>query len=144
MQCREFRQGKAAPTVFFNPTTMVRCVVHGDDVTLYGYEGELWKVAAHIKGWYELKARGNLGGQLGRDEEVTMWNRRLMWKDAEIKYDADDHHVKIICGDREEVIPLHASAATTSNKEDPPPEPRRCRQVQGNHRQSQLSLAGPM
>ena len=61
MQCREFRQGKAAPTVFFNPTTMVRCAVHGDDVTLYGYEGELWKVAAHIKGVVRTEGERKLG-----------------------------------------------------------------------------------
>ena len=94
-----FERGKAAPTVFFNSKTKVRCVVHGDDFTFLGYPDALGEVAENMKGWYLLKVRGMLGGEPGDDEEVTLLNRTLRWKigSGKIEYEADVKHAKKIC-----------------------------------------------
>ena len=36
-----FVEGASAPTVFYNPQTETRCVVHGDDFTFLGYGAEV-------------------------------------------------------------------------------------------------------
>ena len=36
-----------------------KCVVHGDDFTFAGTE--LWKIAAKMHEWYDVKVRGILG-----------------------------------------------------------------------------------
>ncbi len=59
------RRAKAAPTVFCNPETEVRCVVHGDDFMFLGYSDELKKIADTMREWYELKVRGVLDGEPG-------------------------------------------------------------------------------
>ncbi len=52
-----FVQGLSAPTVFFHPFTLVRCVVLGDDFTFLGYEDELRKIESHMREWYQLSSR---------------------------------------------------------------------------------------
>ena len=55
-----FIRGVSAATVFFNPVTLVRCVVHGDDFTFAGYQHELIEIEAQMKIWYALKVRATL------------------------------------------------------------------------------------
>ncbi len=74
----------------------MRCVVHGDDYTFLGFEDELQKVAAAMKGLYELKVRGILGDEAGDDKEITILSRTLKWLDGDITL-ADSKHVKAIC-----------------------------------------------
>ena len=44
----------------------------------------------------ELNVGGIRRGEL-RDVEVTIWKRRLMWKEGVIKFTAGDKHTKGIC-----------------------------------------------
>ncbi|MDA8582754.1 reverse transcriptase domain-containing protein [bacterium] len=44
-----FVEGKSAPTVFFNPSTGTRVVVHGDDFTFLGEEVDLRKMIAKME-----------------------------------------------------------------------------------------------
>ena len=53
-----YKRGIAAPTVFFNKSTGVRVVVHGDDFTMTGVDEELNKIEKLMGQWYEIKVRG--------------------------------------------------------------------------------------
>ena len=55
------RRGRAAPTFFYHPKTLVRVVVHGDDFTFAGTEPELKKIRAKMCEWYDVQVRGVLG-----------------------------------------------------------------------------------
>ena len=92
-----FKKGAAAPTVFFNAETQVRCVVHGDDFTFSGAQRDLEEITAKMKTGYELKVRANIGGQPNDDREATTLNRKLCYGEKAITYEADPTHVKLIC-----------------------------------------------
>ena len=72
-------------------------MVHGDDFTFLGFEDDLQKVAAAMKGWYELKVRGVLGGEREDVQEITILGRTLKCADGVITYEADSRHAKLIC-----------------------------------------------
>ena len=96
MEKAGYRVGKAAPTVFYNKETDGRCVVHGDDFTFLVPEGEVRRMTSLMSEWYEINVRGVLGGEQGDDEEVTILNRRLAWRDGKIEYEADEKLAKTI------------------------------------------------
>ena len=60
-----FVQGVSAPTVFYNATSGVRCVVHGDDFTSLGEQTKLEALRALMAEWYEIKLRGIMGSSDG-------------------------------------------------------------------------------
>ena len=94
-----FVQGASAPTVFYNPETGLRCVVHGDDFTFLGVEIELKKIEKEMRGWYALKVRGMLGGGLMDDKEIVILNRRLRWGPEGVEYEADPKHSERLCAE---------------------------------------------
>jgi hypothetical protein len=91
-----FVRGISAATVFYNPTTQVRIVVHGDDFTLLGYEIDLDAVTKEMRSWYTLKVRATLGGEPGDDEEVTILNRLVRWVGDKLTYEADHKHAQLV------------------------------------------------
>ena len=91
-----FKRGRAAATTFFNPTSGVRCVVHGDDFTFLGCEKGLREVQAQMEEWYDVKVRGVLGQDTGDLKKITILNRTLEWTQEGIVYKADAKHAKII------------------------------------------------
>jgi hypothetical protein len=96
MEKAGYKAGEAASTVFYNKETEGRCVVHGDDFTFVAPEGEIRRMTKLMGEWYEIKVRGLLGGEQGDDEEVTILNRRLAWRNGKIEYEADEKHAKTI------------------------------------------------
>ncbi len=56
-----FQVGASASTVFFNPTSGVRCVVHEDDCTFLGFSDEPEKFNTDMMVRYEVTVRGLLG-----------------------------------------------------------------------------------
>ena len=91
-----FIKSKVAPTVFYNPETRVRCVVHGDDFTFSRRLKILIEIAEQMKKVYELKVRGILGDSPEDDGEITILNRTLRWTSDGLEYRADDKHVQEI------------------------------------------------
>ena len=91
-----YARGKAAPTVFYNAVTSGRCVVHGDDFTFLTDEQEGQRMIKLMKQWYDIKVRAILGCEPGDDEEVTILNRRVSWKNGIIEYEADPKHAEVI------------------------------------------------
>ena len=61
-----FVRGKSAPTVFWNRSTGVKLVVHGDDFTFSGTRKELENMRRRMGEWYDIKDRGLMGS--GKDE----------------------------------------------------------------------------
>ena len=45
---------------------------------------------------YELKMRAMLGDDVGDDREITILNRRIVWKEGCLHYEADTKHVSEI------------------------------------------------
>ena len=86
--------GKSAPTVFFDPTCRLRCVVHGDDFTFLGWQEDLFRIRDAMKSFYELKVRGILGEGTGDCREIVILNRRLTWSPEGPTYEADPSHAE--------------------------------------------------
>ena len=97
LEAVEFVRGKSAPTVFFRSRDGMRCVVHGDDFTFYGFDDELKEIKRKMEEHYEIKVRAVLSPEPGDDKEITILNRRLRWKDGRLEYEADPKHVAILC-----------------------------------------------
>ena len=55
-----FAKGVTAATVFYDKARDNRCMVHGDDFTLLGWEEDLHDVRDGLKAKYEFKVRGSL------------------------------------------------------------------------------------
>jgi hypothetical protein len=88
-----FRRGKAAPTVFFNEGTEVRCVVHGDDFTFLGRASELCRIKGLMQEWYQVKVRAVLGDDPEDDKRISILNRTLVWGPEGLRYEADRKHL---------------------------------------------------
>ncbi len=91
-----FKKGSSAPTAFHDSGTDSQCVVHGDDFTFLANEEDVKEIIQHMKRWYEIKVRGILGGERGDDEEITILNRKLSWRNGVIEYEADEKHAQEI------------------------------------------------
>jgi hypothetical protein len=89
-----FKQGRAAPTVFYNAELQVRAVVHGDDFTFLGFLEDLMFVKAQMEVWYEVKVRGVVGDESGDMKEIVILNRQLRWRGGSIEYEADPKHAQ--------------------------------------------------
>ena len=87
-----FRRGIGAPTVFFDPKTGVRVVVHGDDFTFAGVKSELVKIRRRMAEWYEIKDRGIMGSEEGESKEVVILGRTVRWTSEGVEYEADGKH----------------------------------------------------
>ncbi len=81
-----FARGVAAPTVFYNPLTKVKVVVHGDDFTFAGVEIELRNVRTLLESWWDVKFRGIMGSNDGDIKEVTILGRILRWTANGLEY----------------------------------------------------------
>ena len=54
------KRDKSSPCVFWSPETGVRCVVHGDDFTVAGRDGELAKCTKMQQRKCDATVRGKL------------------------------------------------------------------------------------
>ena len=61
-----YKGSPAAPTTFYNPATMVRLVVHGDNFTFSGTQVEFEKMRGLFKKWYDVKDRDIMESGTGR------------------------------------------------------------------------------
>ena len=88
-----FNKGPSSPCVFWHPERELRCVVHGDDFTVLGWEKELdwfWK---RIGEKFQSKHRGRLGPTQSDTKEIL--NRIISWTEQGTLYEADQRHVEI-------------------------------------------------
>ena len=54
----DFLEGTSSPAVFYNPSTEMRLVVHGDNFTFLGYGDDVEIMKTQIAGWLDIKIRG--------------------------------------------------------------------------------------
>ena len=94
-----FKRDKSASTVFWNETTGVRLVVHGDDFTFSGEEHHLNEMKRLMGDWYEIKDRGTMGSGTFDIKEVVILGRRLRWTKGGLEYEADPKHRKDLMKD---------------------------------------------
>ena len=83
------RRSISAATLFWQPRWEVSLVVHGDDFTVLGPERHWREFERQMRTLYTIKTRGVLGPELHDDKEITVLNRRLVWRDGLITYEAD-------------------------------------------------------
>ena len=92
-----FKVGRYSPNVFWHEARELRCVVHGDDFTFMGSEGDLRWIEGLMRGWYEVKMRGILGPEVGDEKKMDVLNRWIEWGKDGLEVRADPRHaVKLI------------------------------------------------
>ena len=74
-----FRQGKASPCVFWHPEREIRCVVHGEEFTVLGWESQLDWFWTKIKTKFLSKHRGRLGPGPCDLKSIRILNRIVEW-----------------------------------------------------------------
>ncbi len=90
------KAGKSSAVVFCDVEREVRCVVHGDDFSFLAYEDELERIKMAMSKAYLMTVRGVLGPDLKDKKEITILNRKLVWSEVGLTYEADANHAKNI------------------------------------------------
>ena len=72
------------------------CVVHGEDFTIEGEDGDLNWIQKELKSWFDIKVRGRLGPEPEDDKEITILGRIVRWRSWGITYEADPKHRRLI------------------------------------------------
>lgn len=57
----KLKEGRASPCMFYNEERNLRVVIHGDDITILGKEGDLDLLREQIAKRFDVKVRGRLG-----------------------------------------------------------------------------------
>ena len=91
-----FRSGVASPCCFFHPERNLSTVVHGDDITTLGLDGDLDWFREALGNSFELKVRGRVGEGLDGSNDMRILNRIVEMKPDGITYEADPRHVEIM------------------------------------------------
>ena len=86
----------SSPIVFSSMGGDVRCVVHGDDITLLAFEDQLRRVEETMRSHCSLMVRSVLGPELDDMKEISIPGRKLVWTTGGIVYEADPAHAKKI------------------------------------------------
>ena len=81
--------------MFWHKEEEIRCVVHGDDFTVLGWENQLDCFWAKIKEKFQSKHRGRLGPGPSDLKTIRILNRIVEWREEGIVYEADQRHVEI-------------------------------------------------
>ena len=74
---------------FYHRERDLSVVVHGDDFTFVGEDGDLNWVAARMKEWYQLKVRARLGPDKGDAKEAVLLGRVITWQEWGVSCEAD-------------------------------------------------------
>ena len=95
MESIGFETGKASPCTFYNRTKELRCVVHGDDFTILGWQNQLDWFWREIQKKFLSKHRGRIGPAINDLKEMRILNRIVEWTETGIHYEGDQRHVEI-------------------------------------------------
>ena len=91
-----FAPGIGSPVLFVNATRDLKVSIHGDDITVLGFEDDLMWLYKQMGTRYEMK----FGGLLGPDEtdvqNVAILNRLVHYGPTATTFEADPRHVEII------------------------------------------------
>ena len=68
--------------VFFQKSSGVTLVVHGDDFTFTGTDEALDAAEKLMKEWYDIKVRDRLGSSERDAKSITILGRTLRWTES--------------------------------------------------------------
>ena len=94
-----FRRGEGMPCVFHHPLRNLRVVVHGDDFTILGHEGNLDWFRSEISKRFEVKFRGRIGPGQKDGKSIRLLNRVFEWTREGITCEADQRHAELLVQD---------------------------------------------
>ena len=90
-----FESGSASPCCFFHPGRKMSLVVHGDDFTTLGLDGDLDWFEHELAQHFELKIRGRLGEGTA-DTQLRILNRIVTITKDGLQYEADPRHADVM------------------------------------------------
>ena len=82
--------------MFYHSGRDLAGVVHGDDFTFCGCQGDLDWMSQRMKSWFEIKVRAVLGPEESDDKEVVILGRIVKWTQEGIEYKADPKHRAVL------------------------------------------------
>eukprot|EP00435_Cladocopium_sp_Y103_P016599 s3099_g4.t1 len=94
--CNGFTPGMGSPVLFVNLTRDLKVSIHGDDITVLGFEDDLLWLKCQLEGRYELKFGGLLGPDKTDVQDVALLNRLIHYGESCTTIEADPRHVKIV------------------------------------------------
>ena len=71
-------------------------MIHGDDFSILGSEGNLDWFRGMITGRFEVTFRGRIGSDNKDSTKIKLLNRVIQWEDKGIVYEADQKHADMI------------------------------------------------
>lgn len=80
----------------YHPSRDISVAVHGDDFTFCALPEDLVWIRYLMKSWFEIKVRGELGGDKGDDKEIVLLGRIIRWTPTGTEYEADPKHRNIV------------------------------------------------
>ena len=90
-----FQSGAASPCCFYHPGRKLSVVVHGDDFTTLGLDGDLDWFESELAKNFELKLRGRLG-EGTECQQLRILNRIVTITKDGLTYEADPRHADIM------------------------------------------------
>ncbi len=103
MKAMHYAIGKATPCIFTkwdkDGKVVAMVTVHGDDFVHVGRASEAGKFMGDMSRKYEIETQQ--AGPGSRGKELTVLNRKIVWKDDCLEYHPDNRHVERIINDTE-------------------------------------------
>ena len=90
-----FKRGVTNPCLFWNPTTDVSIMVHGDDFVAVGEDDKVEQATKALKETYKLKVE-KLGNGDGEVKEVKILNKIVRLVDEGLEMEADPRHAELV------------------------------------------------
>ena len=94
--CCGFAPGLGSPVLFVNQTRDLKVSIHGDDITVLGFEDDLMWLKQKLGERYELKFGGLLGPDTTDVQDVALLNRLIHYGSTSTTIEADPRHVDIV------------------------------------------------
>eukprot|EP00435_Cladocopium_sp_Y103_P060831 s663_g22.t1 len=94
--CNGFAPGLGSPVLFVNQTRDLKVSIHGDDITVLGFEDDLMWLKGKLEERYELKFGGLLGPDPTDVQDVALLNRLIHYGEDCTTIESDPRHAQII------------------------------------------------
>ncbi len=90
-----FDQGRANTCLFYNSTTKVSIMVHGDDFVAVGHPKHLKKTREMMENKYKLKVE-TLGNAKECKKEIKILNKIVRYEEHGVELEADPRHAELV------------------------------------------------
>ena len=114
LEAMGFVRGRSSPSCFHHRRHNLLCVVHGDDFTFSGIQGDLDWVTKEMNKSFLCKVVGTLGSGARDCKELRVLNRVLRWQEWGVSYQADPRHAELLARDVLDPAVLQVSGTIAS------------------------------